>query len=63
MGIIEIVFWISISLVIYSTIIYPFLLNLFKKNNYDVDENYLPTVTLIICAYNEEKNICRTFKL
>ena len=62
MGIIEIVFWISISLVIYSTIIYPFLLNLFKKNNYDVDENYLPTVTLIICAYNEEKNILKKLK-
>ena len=61
-SIIEIIFWISISLVVYSTIIYLFLLNLFRTNNYDIDENYLPTVTLIICAYNEEKNILKKLK-
>ena len=62
MGIVEIIFWISISLIIYSTIIYLILLNLFRNNNYVVDEDYLPTITLIICAYNEEKNILNKFK-
>ena len=62
MGIVEIIFWISISLIIYSTIIYLILLNLFRNNDYVVDEDYLPTITLIICAYNEEKNILNKFK-
>ena len=62
MGIVEIIFWISISLMIYSTIIYLILLNLFRNNDYVVDEDYLPTITLIICAYNEEKNILNKFK-
>ena len=62
MGIVEIIFWLSISLIIYSTIIYLILLNLFRNNDYVVDEDYLPTITLIICAYNEEKNILNKFK-
>ena len=62
MGVMEIIFWISISLIIYSTIIYLFLLNLLRGNNYDIDEDYLPTITLIICAYNEEKNILNKLK-
>ncbi len=61
MGIVEIIFWLSISLIIYSTIIYLILLNLFRNNDYVVDEDYLPTITLIICAYNEEKNILNKF--
>ena len=59
MGIIEIVFWISIVLIIYSTIIYLLLLKVFKHKKYVMDENYLPSITLIICAYNEEKNILK----
>jgi|TARA_B100001750_G_scaffold108085_1_gene85455 cellulose synthase/poly-beta-1,6-N-acetylglucosamine synthase-like glycosyltransferase len=62
MGIIEIVFWISIGLIIYSTIIYLLLLKVFKHKKYVVDENYLPSITLIICAYNEEKNILNKLK-
>lgn len=62
MGIIEIVFWISIGLIIYSTIIYLLLLKVFKHKKYVVDENYLPSITLIICAYNEEKNIQNKLK-
>ena len=62
MGVMEIIFWISISLIIYSTIIYLFLLNLLRGNNYDIDEDYLPTITLIICAYNEEINILNKLK-
>ena len=62
MGIIEIVFWISIGLIIYSTIIYLLLLKVFKHKKYVLDENYLPSITLIICAYNEEKNILNKLK-
>ena len=61
MGILEIILWISIILIIYSTIIYLILLNLFRNNDYVVDEDYLPTITLIVCAYNEEKNILNKF--
>ena len=62
MGIIEIIFWINIGLIIYSTIIYLLLLKVFKHKKYVVDENYLPSITLIICAYNEEKNILNKLK-
>lgn len=57
MDIIEIIFWTSTSLIIYSTIIYLFLLNLLKNKNFVIDENYTPSITMIICAHNEEKNI------
>ena len=57
MDIIEIIFWTSTSLIIYSTIIYLFLLTLLKNKNFVIDENYTPSITMIICAHNEEKNI------
>jgi len=62
MVIVEIIFWISIILIIYSTIIYLILLNLFRNNDYVVKEDYLPTIALIICAYNEEENIQNKLK-
>ena len=57
MGISEIIFLSSFGLIFYSTIIYVFMLNIFKNKNYEINEDYLPSITLIICAYNEEKNI------
>ena len=57
MGISEIILLSSFGLIFYSTIIYVFMLNIFKNKNYEINEDYLPSITLIICAYNEEKNI------
>jgi len=57
MKILLIVFWISGCLIIYSTVIYFFLLKLFKQNHYKKNDQYLPSISIIICAYNEEKNI------
>ena len=57
MGISEIIFLSSFGLIFYSTIIYVFMLKIFKNKNYEINEDYLPSITLIICAYNEEKNI------
>ena len=57
MKILLIVFWISGCLIIYSTVIYYFLLKLFKQNHYKRNDQYLPSISIIICAYNEEKSI------
>ena len=58
----EIIFWFSISLIIYSTIFYPVLLNFIRSNIYVVDEKFIPEVSLIISAYNEEKNILKKLR-
>ena len=57
MKILQIIFWISGCLIIYSTVIYFFLLKLFKQNHYKRNDQYLPSISIIICAYNEEKSI------
>jgi len=50
-------FWISGILIIYTSIIYYFILKLFQQIHYEKDEDYLPSISLVICAYNEEKRI------
>ena len=62
MKILLIVFWISGCLIIYSTVIYFFLLKLFKQNHYKRNDQYLPSISIIICAYNEEKSIASKLK-
>lgn len=57
-----IVFWITVALIFYVYIGYIlaiFLLSLIIRNPVRVDEGYEPTVTLIITAYNEEKDIAK----
>ena len=62
MKILLIVFWISGCLIIYSTVIYFFLLKLFKQNHYKTNDQYSPSISIIICAYNEEKRIASKLK-
>ena len=62
MVLVEIIFWFSISLIIYSIILYPVLLNFIRSNIYVVDEKFIPEVSLIISAYNEEKNILKKLR-
>ena len=62
MKILLIVFWISGCLIIYSTVIYFFLLKLFKQNHYKTNDQYSPSISIIICAYNEEKSIASKLK-
>lgn len=60
MFIIKLIFWTSISLVLYAYIIYPLLLILIDKTRKRVDvkmTDVLPKVSVIIAAYNEEKVI------
>ncbi len=57
MIILQIIFWVNVGLIIYTTVIYYFILKVLKQNNYEKNEQYLPNISLIICAYNEEKNI------
>ena len=57
MKVLLIVFWISGCLIIYSTVIYFFLLKLFKQNHYKTNDQDYPSISIIICAYNEEKSI------
>lgn len=51
------IFLISGGLIIYTSVIYYFILRVFKQNNYEKNEKFLPEITLIISAYNEEKCI------
>jgi len=53
-----ILFWISLFLIFYTHIGYPlvlFIINKFKKELINCDDEFNPTVSLIISAYNEEK--------
>ena len=56
------IFWISGGLIIYTTVIYYFILKVLKQNNYEKNEQYLPNISLIICAYNEEKCVAAKLK-
>jgi cellulose synthase/poly-beta-1,6-N-acetylglucosamine synthase-like glycosyltransferase len=67
----EILFWSSIGLILYSYIAYPVILVLvtkyFIKRNDGADqsdsfEDNMPTVAIIIAAYNEEKEIINRLK-
>jgi len=68
MRIIEVIFWLSLGLSVYIQIGYPFLLLILSfvkiiiKNNgfyslYEKANAYLPRVSIIVAAYNEEKII------
>jgi len=57
MIILQIIFWVNVGLIIYTTVIYYLILKVLKQNNYEKNEQYLPNISLIICTYNEEKNI------
>jgi len=63
---IALILFISIvGVAVYTYAFYPlalFVLGLFKRENRVVDEDYLPTVALIISAYNEEKVIAEKLK-
>ena len=63
---IELVFWISLAIVVYTYFGFPLILQLlviikkrFKRsqNLPDDNQNFWPRVTLLISAYNEEKVI------
>ena len=70
MRIIEVIFWLSLGLSVYIQIGYPFLLLILifikikikNKSFYLLYKNaneYLPKVSIIIAAYNEEKTITK----
>jgi cellulose synthase/poly-beta-1,6-N-acetylglucosamine synthase-like glycosyltransferase len=53
-------FWFSICAVSYVYLGYPVVLYFWSKVKpklHDADDAYLPTVTVLVCAYNEEKVI------
>ncbi|MEK6246934.1 MAG: glycosyltransferase family 2 protein [Planctomycetales bacterium] len=56
--VLEILFWLSLAAVLYSYIGYPFLLllcNCFvRRTASQLDEQYRPTVSMVLAAYNEE---------
>lgn len=52
--IMEIIFFFILGLIVYTYLGYPFLLFLRKENDYIKDGNFLPKVSLIITAHNEE---------
>lgn len=54
----NIVFWFSVVLIIYTMIGYPLLLELLskvvKQKEINIDNNYRPSVTIIVPAHNED---------
>lgn len=50
-------FFVCCLLPIYTYLIYPLLLSLLPKKNYEIDSEYCPTVSVLVAAYNEEKII------
>jgi len=62
---VEIIFWLCCFLVMYTYILYPALLlglSIFRRKYRRVDEDYFPTVSLLIAAYNEEAVIAEKMK-
>lgn len=57
-------FWISLALLFYIYIGYPILVQLFsiKEKPVAKDDGYLPKVSILIAAYNEEKDIEHTIR-
>lgn len=54
----NIIFWLLALLIIYPYLLHPLVLLLIhprRELHLKKDENYLPTVSLIIAVYNEEK--------
>ena len=63
MSFIEIIFWVSAALVVYIYIGYPiviYLVTRVKKIRIEKNNDYLPRVTVLIAAYNEEAHIRET---
>jgi cellulose synthase/poly-beta-1,6-N-acetylglucosamine synthase-like glycosyltransferase len=60
--IVEIIFWISVLLILHTYIVYPVLLLILdritgKKNSVISDENFIPRVSVLMAVYNEENVI------
>lgn len=70
MLIIEIIFWLLLFTAFYAYLGYGFVIffldkikkTLFPSSKYTFDEHYIPSVTLLIAAYNEEDFIERKIK-
>jgi cellulose synthase/poly-beta-1,6-N-acetylglucosamine synthase-like glycosyltransferase len=58
----DILFWLNFNILIYIYIGYPILIKILaaNKNLYTHKEDYFPTVSILIAAYNEEKHISDT---
>jgi len=59
----EVVFWLSIAVVLYTYLGYPLLLAgchlLWRRNPRKQDEGYEPTISIVLAAYNEVQHIRR----
>ena len=58
---IQIIFWFSLSLILYSYVLFPEILRLLSRNREVKSEKFLPpelpSISVLIAAYNEEKVI------
>lgn len=58
----EIIWIIIICIALYPFTLYPLIIRMMKEKKYTTDPNYLPSVSFIISAYNEESNIEKKIK-
>ena len=60
----EFLFWFSLVLVVYIYIGYPLVIKLLSANNQRVnkDDQFRPSVSILIAAFNEEKDIANTIR-
>jgi cellulose synthase/poly-beta-1,6-N-acetylglucosamine synthase-like glycosyltransferase len=61
----EILFWIAVYLLFHSYLFYPFFVfvaSRFIKRDFRFDEDYKPSVSVLIAAYNEKDHVAETIK-
>ncbi len=56
---VKVVFWVSVSLIIYTYIVYPLILVILSRvsSKFVNKKEYFPVVSIIISVYNEERHI------
>lgn len=62
----QVIFWVSLFLIIYSYLLFPAILHLLARNKHDNKPSYnseeLPVISVLISAYNEEQVIASKIK-
>jgi len=53
----EVLLYIALTLIFCTFIGYPIVLSMFSRKQYIIDDQFMPTVSMIISAHNEEKHI------
>ena len=53
----EVLLYIALIIIFFTFIGYPIVLSMFSRKEYIIDDQFMPTVSIIISTHNEEKHI------